>query len=60
MVEQVEEESEAETESHRERATGRIRGTTAEQIAPATEVEMGIQISVVEPEQQRTEEELRG
>ncbi len=56
----MEEEPKAETESRRARATGRIRGTKAEQMAPVTKVEMGIQMAVVEPERQRTEHELRG
>ncbi len=43
-VVQVEEEPEVEMESQRARATGRIRGTKAEQMAPATEAETGIQM----------------
>ncbi len=57
-VVQVEEEPEVEMESRRARATGRIRGTKAEQTAPATEAE--IQMAAGEPERQRTEEDPRG
>ncbi len=58
VAEQVEEEPEM--ESRRARATGRIRGTKVEQMAPATEAETGIQMAALELERQRTEEELRG
>ncbi len=57
-AEQVVKEPEAETESWRARATGRIRGTKAEQMV--TEAETGIQMAAVEPERQRTEVLLIG
>ncbi|KAL1255491.1 hypothetical protein QQF64_013552 [Cirrhinus molitorella] len=59
-AEQVEEEPEAETESRWARATGRIRRAKAEQMAPATDAETGIQKAAVEPERPRTEEEPEG
>ncbi|KAL1276295.1 hypothetical protein QQF64_035918 [Cirrhinus molitorella] len=59
-AEQVVEEPEAETESRWARATGRIRRAKAEQVAPATDAETGIQKAAVEPERPRTEEEPEG
>ncbi|KAL1248297.1 hypothetical protein QQF64_021615 [Cirrhinus molitorella] len=59
-AEQVEEEPEAETESRWARATGRIRRAKAEQMAPATDAETGIQKAALEPERPRTEEEPEG
>ncbi|KAL1250983.1 hypothetical protein QQF64_018779 [Cirrhinus molitorella] len=59
-AEQVEEEPEAEMESRWARATGRIRRAKAEQMAPATDAETGIQKAAVEPERPRTEEEPEG
>ncbi|KAL1276705.1 hypothetical protein QQF64_036328 [Cirrhinus molitorella] len=60
VAEQVEEEPEAETESRWARVTGRIRRAKAEQVAPATDAETGIQKAAVEPERPRTEEEPEG
>ncbi len=48
VAEKVEEEPEVETEIHRARATGRIRGTKSEHMEPATEVERRIQMAAVE------------
>ncbi|KAK2887136.1 hypothetical protein Q8A67_015364 [Cirrhinus molitorella] len=59
-AEQVVEEPKAETESRRSRVMGRIRRTEAKPKAPATDAELWIQEAVVEPEQQRTQEELEG
>ncbi|KAL1252328.1 hypothetical protein QQF64_020124 [Cirrhinus molitorella] len=60
VAQQVGEEPRAEMESQRARATGRIRRAKAEQMAPVTDAETGIQKATVEPERPRTEEEPEG